>query len=204
MRSRRPPCVVFVLLVLCVTLVLRSMGIVDTYRKSALLSTAHRHPLRVAEVRILVELVPTSRGARILRLFHPGLELGTQFVLRRRVRRLPGEVSHLGRIRSQIVEFLRRPLLEREREKICELRFAAVPQDELLARRCVAIAIWADGLPHLRVATRPAVWPQIADIEKVLPADRAGWIAQIARAHVRVALAFDENAVALLAVVLSG
>src|SRR4030095_394430 len=98
------------------------------------------------EVGILVELFPATCGARVLRLFHPGVELRAQIVLRRRVRRLPSNVLHLVWIGSQVVEFLRRPLLERERKELREFRLAAARQNELLAWRRVAIAERADRL----------------------------------------------------------
>ena len=101
----------------------------------------------------------------------------------------------------EIVQFLRWPFAARQLEQVF-LRGGALlqPHHLALARPIVDVAKRADSEIQFGIARRPAVGPQIADVQEILGANRPGGITEIALAHIGVALAFDEYSIAALVV----
>src|ERR1051326_3482079 len=98
-------------------------------------------------------------------------------------------------ILSEIVELFFRAFGEAEVEVLGG--FVFVIDDPILGWPIVAITKAAVGIfVGLRVASRPAVGPEVSDVEKLTSPDRAGGIAEVAGADVGMTFAFDENRVA--------
>ena len=96
----------------------------------------------------------------------------------------------------EVVQFLGGPLRERQAEGLGEGRVVAAVEDQVLGGRRVDVAERADGHVEGRVARRPAVGAEVADVQEVAGPDGAAGIAQVAPADVRVPLALEEDAIA--------
>jgi hypothetical protein len=149
-----------------------------------------------AEIRIRIPRIVRRIDARIARVAHPFLHATAQLPSRGRVVRRVSDIHELRGVLAQIEEFLRRTLPEVQLEGTPHLRQLRAIEDEVLRLRPIHVAIVADGKPRLRIARRPAIGPQIPEIEKVPRADAADRIALMAAPHIGVALALDEDVIA--------
>src|SRR5258705_9217783 len=82
-------------------------------------------------------------------------------------------------------------------EELLDRRFVTMIEDVFLGRAGVAVTEWALWvLVDLRVAGRPAIGTQVANVKEVTGADGAHGIAGVAGANIGVSLAFDVHDIA--------
>ncbi len=146
------------------------------------------------EVRIAVPVVIVLDGTRIGGLLHPWVELAAELFLRRGVAGLPSHIVDLVWVFAEVVQFFGRPFGEAKLEELLYRRLITRVEDEVLGWAIATIAKYPHGVfMRLRVAGRPAVRPQVTDVEKTAGPNRAHGITGIASAHIGEPLAFDEN-----------
>ena len=93
----------------------------------------------------------------------------------------------------EIVELPGRPLEEAQLEEWPDLRLVLLREDQLLDRRVVDIAIGPDRPVRFRIASRPEVGLDVANIEMLFGSDGTTWIGAVSGADVGMSFALEED-----------
>ena len=132
-----------------------------------------------------------------MRVAHPGVDPGALSGEVRRVSRIGGDVRQLIGVPAQVVEFLAGAFPEDAREERPAQGVMLMGEQEVLGRGRIDVAERAAVQEEIiRIAGRPAVGAEIADVEEIAGPDRAHRVAEVTVAHVGMAFAFDEDRLA--------
>ena len=136
-----------------------------------------------------------AEGARVPGLSQVFLQAGAEFFPGLGVFGIPGHVNQLAGILAHIVELLGGPLCEGQVVKALEAGLVLIVHEQLLGGRRVHLAKGdvACADPAIGVASRPAAWLVIPDVEVFVGADGAAGIALTSLAASIVAFHGDEG-----------